>query len=106
MHDHDARRTTHDAPNAQMKPRHIRRYCRVAGDSLRLMETAMNSLSLWTRADNHILKVPRTIADLEEMENVTSHHISEAIQYRNPLFLQVLTVSELSCGKSFLLNIG
>ena len=69
--------------NAQMKSRHIRKYCRVDGDCLRLMETAMNRLGLSARAYNRILKVSRTIKDLEEVENISSHHISEAIKYRS-----------------------
>jgi magnesium chelatase family protein len=69
--------------NAQMKPRHIRKYCRIDEDCLRLMETAMNRLGLSARAYNRILKVARTIADLEGQENMVSHHIAEAIQYRS-----------------------
>ncbi len=69
--------------NAQMKPRHIRKHCKIDEDSLRLMETAMNRLGLSARAYNRILKVSRTIADLEGSEAIVSHHISEAIQYRS-----------------------
>jgi magnesium chelatase family protein len=50
--------------NAHMKPRHIRKYCRIDESSLRLMETAMNRLGLSARAYNGILKVARTIADI------------------------------------------
>jgi magnesium chelatase family protein len=69
--------------NAHMKPRHIRKYCRIDEDSLSLMETAMNRLGLSARAYNRILKVARTIADIEGAEKIASHHISEAIQYRS-----------------------
>jgi magnesium chelatase family protein len=69
--------------NAQMKPRHIRKYCRIDESSQNLMEKAMNKLGLSARAYNRILKVARTIADLEESEHIASHHISEAIQYRS-----------------------
>jgi magnesium chelatase family protein len=69
--------------NAHMKPRHIRKYCRIDEDSLRLMETAMNRLGLSARAYNRILKVARTIADIEGVEKIAAHHISEAIQYRS-----------------------
>jgi magnesium chelatase family protein len=69
--------------NAQMKPRHIRKYCRIADDSLRLLETAVNRLGLSARAYNRILKVGRTIADIEGQADITSIHISEAIQYRS-----------------------
>ncbi len=69
--------------NAQMKPRHIRKYCRIDEDSQNLMERAMNKLGLSARAYNRILKVSRTIADLEGSTKILSHHISEAIQYRS-----------------------
>lgn len=69
--------------NAQMKPRHIRKYCRIDEDCLHLMEMAMNRLGLSARAYNRVLKVARTIADLESSEKIASHHISEAIQYRS-----------------------
>jgi magnesium chelatase family protein len=69
--------------NAQMKPRHIRKYCKIDEDSLRLMEMAMNRLGLSARAYTRILKVSRTIADLESSEKIAPHHISEAIQYRS-----------------------
>jgi magnesium chelatase family protein len=69
--------------NAHMKPRHIRKYCKINEDSLGLMEMAMNRLGLSARAYSRILKVARTIADLEGTEKIASHHISEAIQYRS-----------------------
>ncbi len=69
--------------NAQMKPRHIRKYCRIGEDSQNLMERAMNKLGLSARAYNRILKVSRTIADLESSDAILPHHISEAIQYRS-----------------------
>ncbi len=64
-----------------MTPRHIRKYCKIDEDSLRLMETAMNRLRLSARAYNRILKVARTIADIEGCEQIATEHISEAIQY-------------------------
>jgi magnesium chelatase family protein len=69
--------------NAHMKPRHIRKYCKIDEDSLRLMEMAMNRLGLSARAYNRILKVARTIADIEGSEKIATEHISEAIQYRS-----------------------
>ena len=69
--------------NAHMKPRHIRKYCRIDETRLRLMETAMNRLGLSARAYNRILKVARTIADIEGSERIATEHISEAIQYRS-----------------------
>jgi len=52
-------------------------------DSLSLMEKAMNRLGLSARAYNRILKVARTIADIEGSERIEAEHISEAIQYRS-----------------------
>jgi magnesium chelatase family protein len=69
--------------NAHMKPRHIRKYCKIDEDSLRLMEAAMNRLGLSARAYNRILKVARTIADIDGSEKIGTEHISEAIQYRS-----------------------
>lgn len=69
--------------NAQMNVKQIRRYCALDDASLQLLKTAMERLNLSARAYDRILKVARTIADLEASENVLSHHISEAIQYRS-----------------------
>jgi magnesium chelatase family protein len=83
MIQHDRFKTDGIYANAHMKPRHIRRYCKIDEDSLRLMEMAMNRLGLSARAYSRILKVARTIADLEGAERIEQHHISEAIQYRS-----------------------
>jgi magnesium chelatase family protein len=69
--------------NAQMGTKLIRRYCVLDDASLQLLKTAMERLNLSARAYDRILKVARTIADLEGSENVAPHHISEAIQYRS-----------------------
>jgi magnesium chelatase family protein len=69
--------------NAQMSSRQIRRYCNIAPDSERLLESAMSRLGLSARAHDRILKVSRTIADMEGAEDILSAHISEAIQYRS-----------------------
>jgi magnesium chelatase family protein len=68
--------------NGQMKTRHMKKYCRMKPDAQRLIETAMEKLGLSARAYSRILKLSRTIADLELSEDIQSHHISEAIQYR------------------------
>jgi magnesium chelatase family protein len=69
--------------NAQMSSKLIREYCALDDVSLQLLKTAMERLNLSARAYDRILKVSRTIADLENSENVFSHHIAEAIQYRS-----------------------
>ena len=68
--------------NGQMKTRHIKKYCKLNEDASSLLDTAMHKLGLSARAYTRILKLSRTIADLEASENIQSHHISEAIQYR------------------------
>nr|HPQ38843.1 magnesium chelatase [bacterium] len=68
--------------NSQMSSAHIRRFCRLDADCCRLMEHAMKRLGLTARAYDRILKVSRTIADLDHAEQIQSVHIAEAIQYR------------------------
>ncbi len=69
--------------NAHMSPRHIRRYCLVVGKGEELLKKAITQLGLSARAYDRILKVGRTIADLEDSEQIQAVHISEAIQYRS-----------------------
>ena len=69
--------------NAQMVSRHIKKYCQIDESSQRLLERAMEKLGLSARAYTRILKVSRTIADLEGKDHIQPHHISEAIQYRS-----------------------
>ena len=69
--------------NAQMSSRQIRKYCDISPECERMLETAMTRLGLSARAHDRILKVGRTIADLEGSEQVQTSHISEAIQYRS-----------------------
>ena len=69
--------------NAQMGVKQIREFCKLDEASLQLLKTAMERLNLSARAYDRILKVARTIADLEGLENITGNHISEAIQYRS-----------------------
>jgi magnesium chelatase family protein len=68
--------------NGQMKTRHIKKYCKLRTDAQSLLETAMHKLALNARAYTRILKLSRTIADLESSEEIQSYHVSEAIQYR------------------------
>ena len=69
--------------NAQMTERLIHQFAEPDEQSLDMLRTAMERLHLSARAYNRILKVARTIADLEGTERVLSHHIAEAIGYRN-----------------------
>ncbi|MFZ0889205.1 MAG: YifB family Mg chelatase-like AAA ATPase [Candidatus Binataceae bacterium] len=69
--------------NAQMTPRDLRAFCQLDGASERLLEIAINRLGLSARAYTRILKVARTIADLDEGAPIAAHHVGEAIQYRS-----------------------
>ena len=69
--------------NAQMSTRQIRTHCKIDDRSHKLLEQAIDKLGLSARAYTRILKVSRTIADLEGSEQILSEHISEAIQYRS-----------------------
>jgi len=68
--------------NAQMNTRQIRAYCELGADAERLLERAMQQQGLTARAHDRILKVARTIADLEGTDSLSVAHLAEAIQYR------------------------
>jgi magnesium chelatase family protein len=68
--------------NAQMPPKLIRKHCGISVDGEKLLETAVTRLGLSARAHDRILKVARTIADLDSAADIASRHLSEAIQYR------------------------
>ncbi|MBC7217653.1 MAG: YifB family Mg chelatase-like AAA ATPase [Candidatus Caldatribacterium sp.] len=68
--------------NGEMKPRHIKRFCTLSQEAKRFLETTLQRLFLSTRAYHRVLKVARTIADLEGKECIEVHHVAEAIQYR------------------------
>jgi magnesium chelatase family protein len=68
--------------NAQMPPKLIRKYCPISADGEKLLETAILRLGLSARAHDRILKVARTIADLDAAPDIEPRHLSEAIQYR------------------------
>jgi magnesium chelatase family protein len=68
--------------NARMRKRHIRRHCAVDEDCKLLLRQATDTLGFSARAYDKILKVARTIADLDGVEGIAPHHISEAINYR------------------------
>ncbi len=69
--------------NAQMNSKQIRNYCGLDVASKELLKTAMDRLNLSARAYDRILKVSRTIADLDGSDSINGTHISEAIQYRS-----------------------
>jgi magnesium chelatase family protein len=69
--------------NAQMNPRLIRKHCRLDAACEQLLENAMNRMGLSARAHDRILKVARTIADLDGAPEIAPKHIGEAIQYRS-----------------------
>lgn len=69
--------------NAQMGTRLIDCYCKLNDEAKKLLKDAMERLNLSARAYDRILKVARTIADLEKEKEVYAHHIAEAIQYRS-----------------------
>jgi magnesium chelatase family protein len=69
--------------NAQMSSRDLRRFCRTDAAADKLLETAMAKLGLSARAYTRILKVARTIADLDGQPEITAAQVAEAIQYRS-----------------------
>ena len=68
--------------NADMDASHIRKFCQLDEASSRLLENAFNALGLSARGHDRILRLARTIADLEGSENIKPNHIAEAIQLR------------------------
>jgi magnesium chelatase family protein len=68
--------------NAQMPPRLIRKHCAITADGEKLLESAIARLGLSARAHDPILKVSRTIADLDDATDIEPKHLGEAIQYR------------------------
>lgn len=69
--------------NSQMNSRMIRTYCKLDGPSSAILKNAMERLGFSARAYDRILKLSRTIADLDDSLEIHAHHISEAINYRN-----------------------
>jgi magnesium chelatase family protein len=69
--------------NAQMTSQQIRKICKIKEEGEQILKTAMEKLALSARAYNRILKVARTIADLEKSGDIEAHHLAEAIQYRS-----------------------
>ena len=69
--------------NSQMESNDLRKYCKLESKSANLLKIAMEKLGLSARAYDRILKVSRTIADMDDKEQIQPNHISEAIQYRS-----------------------
>ena len=69
--------------NAELTPKMIEKYCVLDQECKQILELAFNKLGLSARAYSRILKVSRTIADLENKKNIEKHHLLEAIQYRS-----------------------
>ena len=69
--------------NAQMTPKQLRTICKIDEAGNQLLKTAMERLGLSARAYDRILKVARTVADLDSSENIETQHLAEAIQYRS-----------------------
>ena len=69
--------------NAQMNNRHIKKFRQIDEASQKLLELAIDKFGLSARVYARVLKVARTIADLESQESIQPSHLSEAIQYRS-----------------------
>jgi magnesium chelatase family protein len=69
--------------NANMTSRQIRKFCQLDSDSNELLEKAMDRFGLSARAHSRVLKIARTIADLEGVQDIRASDIAEAIQYRS-----------------------
>lgn len=69
--------------NSQMRPKHLKKFCQPDSDGQAILEQAVRQLGLSARAYHRILKVARTIADLDGSTNISTNHLLEAIQYRS-----------------------
>ena len=65
-----------------MSSRQIRSFCKLTEECQELLKDSVNNLGLSARAHDKVLRVARTIADLDNSENITATHINEAINYR------------------------
>ncbi|MEL7496536.1 MAG: hypothetical protein AAFN77_02935 [Planctomycetota bacterium] len=68
--------------NAQMTSRQIREFCKLGDDGINILKNAVNEMGLSARAHDKVLRLARTIADLEASSVIEPHHLQEAINYR------------------------
>jgi len=68
--------------NATMSPRQVRRHCKLDAAGETLLKQAMTEMGLSARAHDKVLRIARTLADMESCESVAAHHLAEAVQYR------------------------
>ena len=68
--------------NAQMSSKQIRTYCKLNDECMNILKISVNELGLSARAHDKVLRLSRTIADLESSESIEAHHLTEAINYR------------------------
>jgi magnesium chelatase family protein len=66
-----------------MQPRQLKRWCQLDKEGDQYLDHAMNEMDLSARAYDRILKVARTLADLDAQESISANHVLEAIQYRS-----------------------
>jgi magnesium chelatase family protein len=83
----ESRRVQHERagkPNALLSNAELARFCHIGGEALGLLEHAAEKLYLSPRACHRILKVSRTIADLDHADDIGPEHLAEAIAFRRP----------------------
>jgi len=80
-----AKRFGHKGPlvNGRMTPRQLRKLCQLKAEAMSILKAAMEELGLSARAHDKVLRVSRTIADLEGSDEIKPQHIAEAVGYRS-----------------------